>query len=266
MLDPHMQYSCAYWEDGNDLSRAQVRKMQLICDKLRLRGGSHLLDIGCGWGGLIRYAAERHGVGGVGLTISREQSSYAREFVQDLPVTIRRQDYRELEGEFDRAVSVGMFEHVGSKNYETFFRAVRRCLTDDGLFLLHTIGTNSPVTATNPWTNKYIFPNGQLPSPSQITRAMEKDFVLEDWHSMGHHYDRTLLAWWENFSRAWPRLRESYSERFYRMWRFFLLTSAGAFRSRRIQLWQLVLSPRGVRAGYSAPRSPREPPGLTEPE
>ena len=259
MLDPYMQYSCAYWEDGDDLTDAQVRKMQLICEKLRLREGSRLLDIGCGWGGLARYAAERYGVEGAGLTISREQASYARGFLEGVPMTVRRQDYRELEGEFDRVVSVGMFEHVGSKNYRTFFRTVRRCMADDGLFLLHTIGTNSSVTATNPWTNKYIFPNGQLPSPSRITQAMEEDFVLEDWHSMGHHYDGTLLAWWENFSRAWPRLRESYSQRFYRMWRFFLLTSAGAFRSRQIQLWQLVLSPRGVRAGYSAPRSPREP-------
>ncbi len=226
----------------------------LICKKLQLEKGMRRLDVGCGWGGLARYAAEHYGAAVVGVTISGEQAAYAERMVEGLPATVRLQDYRDVKGEFDRIVSVGMFEHVGSKNYGTFFRTVRRCLKRDGLFLLHTIGANSPVAATNPWTNRYIFPNGQLPSPSQSTRAAERLFVLEDWHSMGHHYDRTLLAWWKNFEKAWAKLKGAYSERFYRMWRFFLLTSAGAFRSRQIQLWQLVFSPRGVKRGYSAPR------------
>ncbi|MFC1661691.1 cyclopropane fatty acyl phospholipid synthase [Gemmatimonadota bacterium] len=254
MLDPYMQYSCAYWQGEETLAGAQERKMDLICGKLGLREGMSLLDIGCGWGGLARYAAERHGVSVVGVTISKEQVSFAREFVRDLPVTIQLRDYREMAGEFDRVVSVGMFEHVGAKNYREFFGVARRCLKEEGLFLLQTIGRNTPTSATNPWTDKYIFPNGQVPSPSQVAGAMEGKFVLEDWHSFGLDYDKTLLAWWRNFHEAWPKLKEAFSDRFYRMWRFHLLTSAGAFRSRSIQLWQLVLSPGGAEEGYSAPR------------
>lgn len=254
MLDPYMQYSCACWNDGDTLADAQERKMDLICRKLHLGPGMRLLDIGCGWGGFARYAAERSGVSVRGITISREQASFGREATRGLPAEIRLQDYRELEGEFDRVVSVGMFEHVGEKNYRRFFSVVRRCLVPDGLFLLHTIGGNRPSAATNRWTDRYIFPNGQLPSPSQIARAAEGSLVLEDWDSFGEHYDRTLMAWWRNFEEAWPHLREKYGERFYRMWRYYLLTCAGAFRSRRIQLWQIVFSPRGVDGGYAAVR------------
>ncbi|MGW8268683.1 MAG: class I SAM-dependent methyltransferase, partial [Longimicrobiales bacterium] len=189
-----------------------------------------------------------------GITISREQASFGREATQGLPVEIRLQDYRELEGEFDRVVSVGMFEHVGEKNYGRFFSVVRECLVPDGLFLLHTIGKNQPSPAINRWTDRYIFPNGHLPSPSQIARGAEGRLVLEDWDSFGEQYDRTLLAWWRNFEASWPRLREKYGERFYRMWRYYLLTCAGAFRSRRTQLWQIVLSPGGVAGGYTAIR------------
>jgi cyclopropane-fatty-acyl-phospholipid synthase len=254
MLDPYMQYSCACWEDGDTLADAQVRKMDLICRKLHLGPGMRLLDIGCGWGGFARYAAEKCGVSVRGVTISREQASLGRKDALGLPVEIRLQDYRELDGEFDRVVSVGMFEHVGEKNYRRFFSEVRRCLTPEGLFLLHTIGKNRPSAATNRWTDRYIFPSGQLPSPSQIAWAAEGRFVLEDWDSFGEQYDRTLMAWWRNFEEAWPGLREKYGERFYRMWRYYLLTSAGAFRSRRIQLWQIVLSPEGMVGGYPAIR------------
>ncbi len=254
MLDPYLQYSCAYWEEGATLAEAQERKMDLICRKLGLREGMRVLDIGCGWGGWARYAAERYGVSVLGVTISEEQASYAQEATRGLPVEVRLLDYRKVEGDFDRVVSVGMFEHVGEKNYRRFFSVVRRCLAEDGLFLLHTIGKNTPSASTNRWTDRYIFPNGQLPSPSQIARAAEGRFVLEDWHSFGEHYDRTLLAWWENFENAWPRLGSRYGERFYRMWRYYLLTSAGAFRSRGIQLWQVVFSPRGAVGGYPAIR------------
>jgi cyclopropane-fatty-acyl-phospholipid synthase len=266
MLDPYMQYSCGCWDEADDLAAAQSRKLELICHKLRLGEGLRLLDVGCGWGGLLRFAAEGYGVSGVGLTISREQALYADRWLEGLPVRILLRDYRDLggEGRFDRAVSVGMFEHVGSKNYRTFFRLVRRSLTEDGLFLLHTIGGNSPKSAASPWTDRYIFPNGQLPSPGQISRAVEGLFVLEDWHSMGQHYDRTLLAWEENFRGAWPELRARYSERFRRMWRFFLLASAGSFRSRRIQLWQIVLSPRGVSGGYAPRRWASNRPAASE--
>jgi len=254
MLDPYMQYSCGCWKAGEDLAEAQMRKMDLICRKLHLEPGMRLLDIGCGWGGLARYAAERHGVSVHGITISREQATFGREATRGLPVEIRLQDYRELKGEFDRVVSVGMFEHVGAKNYRRFFSVARRCIAPDGLFLLHTIGRNRPSAAANRWTDRYIFPNGQIPSPSQIAGAVEGRFVLEDWDSFGEQYDRTLMAWWRNFEDAWPRLRKKYGERFYRMWRYYLLTSAGGFRSRRIQLWQIVLSPGGVAGGYVAIR------------
>jgi cyclopropane-fatty-acyl-phospholipid synthase len=259
MLDPYMQYSCACWQDGDTLAEAQERKMELICRKLHLEPGMRLLDIGCGWGGLARYVAERHGVSVQGITISREQASLAREATQGLPVDVQLRDYRELKGEFDRVVSVGMFEHVGEKNYRRFFSVVRRCLASDGLFLLHTIGKNRPSAAVNRWTHRYIFPNGQLPSPSQIAHAAEGTFVLEDWDSFGEQYDRTLMAWWRNFETAWPHLQDRYGERFYRMWRYYLLTCAGAFRSRRIQLWQIVFSPGGVDGGYEAVRWGEEP-------
>jgi len=254
MLDPYMQYSCACWEDGDTLAEAQERKMELICRKLHLKPGMRLLDIGCGWGGLARYAAEKHGVSVHGITISGEQASFGRRATQGLPAEIQLQDYRELEGEFDRVVSVGMFEHVGAKNYRRFFSVVRERLVPGGLFLLHTIGKNQPSPGINRWTDRYIFPNGQLPSPSQIARGVEGRLVLEDWDSFGEQYDRTLLAWWRNFEASWPRLREKYGERFYRMWRYYLLTCAGAFRSRRIQLWQIVLSAGGVAGGYAAVR------------
>jgi len=254
MLDPYLQYSCARWEHGDSLASAQKRKMDLICRKLHLEPGMHLLDVGCGWGGLARYAAERYGVSVLGITIREEQASFGREWTRGLPVEIRLEDYRDTDGEFDRIVSVGMFEHVGARNYERFFSVMRNRLTPDGLLLLQTIGKNTPSAATNRWTDRYIFPNGQLPSPSQITAAAERRFVMEDWDSFGDEYDPTLLAWWENFEDAWPELAPRYGERFHRMWRYYLLTCAGAFRCRAIQLWQIVWSPEGVAGGYAASR------------
>ncbi len=253
MLDPFMQYSCGYWKDVDTLDLAQKAKMDLIARKLKLEKGMRVLDIGCGWGGLAKHLASEHGVSVVGVTISKEQAKLAKRMVAGLPVKIRVQDYRDLHETFDRIVSVGMFEHVGRKNYAAYFRTAARCLSDDGLFLLHTIGANKSSVATNPWTDKYIFPNGHLPSPTQIA-AFEKEFVLEDWHSFGQYYDRTLLAWEKSFVAAWDGLKKAYSERFYRMWRFYLLTSAGAFRARKIGLWQLVLSKNGVEGGYVGER------------
>ncbi len=254
MLDRRMIYSCGYWKDADALDAAQEAKLDLVCRKLGLRPGMRVLDIGCGWGGTARFAAERHGVAVVGLTVSAEQAALARETCAGLDVEIRLQDYRALEGTFDRALSIGMFEHVGVKNYRTFFAVVRRHLADDGLFLLHTIGSNRSLRKNDPWTERHIFPNSMIPSVRQIAAAAEGLFVLEDWHSFGPDYDRTLMAWHANVERHWPELAGRYDERFHRMWTYFLLSSAGGFRSRKNQLWQLVLSPRGVPGGYRAPR------------
>ncbi|MDH5823234.1 cyclopropane fatty acyl phospholipid synthase [Luteimonas sp. RD2P54] len=254
MLGRLMVYSCGYWRHATDLDAAQEAKLDLCCRKLGLRPGMRLLDIGCGWGEMLRFAAERYGVAGVGVTISREQAAYARRLCAGLPVEIRLQDYRELDERFDRIVSIGMFEHVGVKNYRRYFRLARRCLEKDGLVLLHTIGSNVSRHRTDPWIDRYIFPNSMLPSAAQIARALERRFVIEDWHGFGPDYDRTLQAWRDNIERAWDTLPPRYDQRFRRMWRFYLAASMASFRARRIQLWQLVLSPDGLPGGYDAPR------------
>lgn len=249
MLDPYMQYSCGYWKDAETLEQAQLAKLKMICEKLQLKQGMSLLDIGCGWGGLAQYAAENYGVSVYGVTISAEQQKLAQERCQGLDVEILLQDYRDLNRQFDRIVSVGMFEHVGPKNYDTYFSVAERNLKPDGLFLLHTIGANQTNLHVDAWIDKYIFPNGCLPSVRHIAEASEKRFVMEDWHNIGADYDRTLMAWYENFKRAWPALSEEYSERFERMFTYYLNACAGAFRSRNIQLWQVLFSPRGVEGG-----------------
>ena len=262
MLGPGMVYSCGYWRDAADLASAQAAKLELCCRKLDLRAGMRLLDIGCGWGELLRHAAEHHGVRGVGITISREQAALARERCAGLPVEIRLQDYRELgrDGErFDRIVSIGMFEHVGVDNYPEYMDVARRCLADDaahggGLFLLHSIGGERSRRRTDPWIARYIFPNSMLPSAAQVARAVEGRFVIEDWHNFGADYDRTLQAWRDNIEAAWDTLPARYDARFRRMWRYYLAGSMASFRTRRNQVWQLVLSPRGVPGGYVAPR------------
>ena len=245
-LDSYRQYSCGYFQDTDQLDQAQQNKLDLIGRKLNLTATDHLLDIGCGWGGLARYAAERFGCTVTAVNISREQLRFARQFCRDLPVRFQDRDYRSIQGRFDKIVSVGMFEHVGRKNYRTYMKVVRRCLKDDGIFLLHTIGGNTSHTGCDPWITRYIFPNGMLPSTAQIARAAEGLFVIEDWHNLGSHYDRTLMVWNENFQKAWPALSGKYDERFKRMWEYYLRSCAGAFRARDIQVWQVVLTPFGV--------------------
>ncbi len=250
MLDKRMIYSCGYWKDAADLDAAQEAKLDLVCRKVGLEPGMKVLDIGSGWGGFLKFAAERYGIEGVGITISREQAAYAEASKGTLPIETRLMDYMALEGRFDRVISIGMFEHVGYKNHAAYLRKVRSLLEPDGLFLLHSIGNNFSSTHGDPWTEKYIFPNGQLPSIRQIAAASERVFVMEDWHNFGADYDRTLMAWWANFDAAWPRLRDRYGERFWRMWRFYLHVSAAMFRARNLQLWQIVFSPEGVKGGY----------------
>jgi cyclopropane-fatty-acyl-phospholipid synthase len=254
-LDPYNQYTCGYFKDTEDLNIAQEQKLDLICRKLMLKKGDTVLDIGCGWGGFAKFAAERYGAIVTGISISDEQIAFARGFCKGLPVSIEHQDYRDMTGSFDKVVSVGMMEHVGYKNYRTYMQAVSRVLKDDGLFLLHCIGGNRTEKQGDPWLDKYIFRNGMTPSVEQIGKAINNLFILEDWHNFGQYYDPTTRAWWKNFDTAWPTLKEKYGgERFYRMWRYYLLACAGSWRARNAQLWQIVLSKRGFVGGYPSIR------------
>jgi len=254
MLDPHMMYSCGYWAEAKTLAQAQEAKMDLICRKLKLQPGMKLLDIGCGWGGMAAYAAKHYGVEVMGITISQEQQKLAGEMTRGLPVDIMLEDYRSLSGRYDRIVSVGMFEHVGVKNYQTYFSKVTDLLADDGLFLLHTIGSERSAKAPEPFLHKYIFPNGKIPSRQEINDASFGRLRLEDWHNFGPDYDRTLMAWADSFERAWPELDDGYNERFRRMWRYYLNSCAGFFRSRHGQLWQLVYTQLTSRQEYRSLR------------
>ena len=254
MLDQKMNYSCGFWKNAKNLNEAQEAKLDLICRKLSLKPGMRVLDIGCGWGGFAKFAAENYDVRVLGITVSREQVEYASRCCREVAVETKFQDYRTLNDIFDRIISIGMFEHVGSKNYRTYMQVVHRCLAPDGLFLLHTIAGNTSVSSTDPWINKYIFPNSMLPSAKQITSAAEGLFVLEDWHSFGPYYDDTLMAWYGNFKTNWDKIRDAYDQRFFRMWTYYLLSCAGSFRARRNQLWQIVFSKKGVSGGYTSIR------------
>ena len=253
-LDPCNQYSCAYFQGTDDLAEAQRKKLDLICRKIDLQPNDQVLDIGCGWGGYARYTAEHYGCAVTAVNLSEEQIRYAREYCNNLPVKVLRADYRQIEGSFDKIVSVGMFEHVGKKNYETFMKVVHRCLKEEGIFLLQTIGCNTPRDSVNPWVDRYIFPDGSLPSMAQICRAAEGLLVIEDIHNFGPHYERTLLAWNDRFQKAWARLAGRYDRIFKRMWEYYLLSYAGAFRARHVQLWQIVFSKHGVPGCYETIR------------
>ena len=250
MLDKRMIYSCGYWKDAENLDEAQENKLDLVARKLQFEPGMKVLDIGCGWGGALRYFAEKYGIEGVGITISKSQQQTAIENCRDLPVEIRLQDYRDLHEPFDRIFSIGMFEHVGYKNYQTYMQVVRRCLKSDGLFLLHTIGGTISRSRTDPWLTRYIFPNGMLPSPAQLTTAADGILNIEVWHNFPQDYERTLISLYDRFEHAWPTLKNDYDERFFRMWRYYLLACAGGFRAGGNQLWQIVFSDGGVRGGY----------------
>ncbi len=246
MLDKRLCYTCAYWKDARSLDEAQEAKLELVCKKINIKPGMRILEIGCGWGSFAKYAAEKHGASIVGLTVSKEQVALGNELCKGLPVELRLQDYRDVQGQYDAVISIGVMEHVGYKNYRTYMRVVDRCLKEDGVGFIHTIGNYRSVTTSEPFTDKYIFPNGMLPSIAQISKAMEGIFIVEDLHNIGPHYDPTLMAWHANFEKAWPDLSEKYGERFYRLWRYYLLSSAGGFRSRNQQLWQVVFTRMGT--------------------
>jgi len=276
MLDRRLTYTCGYWNSSTDsapstnsgqagspqagsghemtLDEAQEAKLDLICKKIGLKRGQKILDIGSGWGSFMGYAAERYGANATGITVSKEQKALADSLYGNLPVETRLEDYRDIQGKFDNIVSLGMFEHVGYKNYRTFMKIAHDVLEDNGLFLLHTIGGHQSVKGTDPWIEKYIFPNSMLPSIQQISKSIEGLFVMEDWHNFGADYDKTLMAWHKNFENNWNKLKLNYDERFHRMWRYYLLSCAGSFRARKNQLWQIVLSKKGVPGGYKSIR------------
>ncbi|MEI6843551.1 MAG: cyclopropane fatty acyl phospholipid synthase [bacterium] len=254
MLDKRMVYTCGYWKDATNLDEAQEAKLDLVCRKIGLKKGQKVLDIGCGWGSFAKFAAEKYGATVVGVTVSKEQVELGNKLCAGLPVEIRLQDYRDVDEQFDHIVSLGMFEHVCAPNYKTYMKVVHRCLKDDGVFLLHTIGCDKQIASVDPWIEKYIFPEGMLPNESQIAEATKELFVMEDWHNFGPDYDKTLMAWWHNFDAHWPELREKYGDRFYRMWKYYILSCAGSFRARYIQLWQIVYTKKGTVGGYKPVR------------
>ena len=254
MLDKRMVYTYAYWKDAGNLNDAQEAKLDLVCRKIDLKSGQHILDIGCGFGSFAKYEAEKYGVSVVGINISHKQIELAKILCKGLPVEIRFQNYEDVDQKFDHIISIGMFEAVGYRNFRNFMRVVSKNLKPDGLFLLHTIGSKKSSRSTDPWINKYIFPNAVLPSEKQLSAASEGFFILEDWHNFRSDYDKTLMQWHKNFIGNWENLKDQYDKRFYRMWTYYLLSMAGSFRSGKNQLWQIVYSRDGVHDGYKAVR------------
>ena len=259
MLDSEtMSYSCGYWHNASTLDSAQKAKLDLICRKLHLQPGQRLLEIGCGWGSFAHYATTNYGVEILCLTISKEQATLAKERCKDLPVEIRLQDYREVQGGFDHLVSIGMFEHVGTKNYRTYMEIAKRCLKPNGLFLLHTIGRQKSFLYTpDPWLRKYIFPVGEIPTRKQIYNNSDGLLKIRHWHEFGEYYDPTLMAWHQRFVKAWDELRVEYGPQmngqFRRMWEYYLLSCAGSFRVGDARLWQVILSHPEAQKSYSGP-------------
>jgi cyclopropane-fatty-acyl-phospholipid synthase len=253
MLDKEMAYSCGYWKSAKTLDQAQIAKFDLICRKLELKPGMKLLDIGCGWGGLLRYAAKNYGIIGTGISPADNQIELARAKNGKLKIEYLQMDYRDLSGKFDRIVSVGMMEHVGPKNLETFFNKCISLLAPDGMMLHHTIASNETKQVTDPFFDRYIFPGGVLPSLAQISKAVEKKVIIEDVHNFGPDYEKTLLAWHARINKRWSEI-PNYDERFRRMWNYYLLSSAAGFRARHIQLLQVVFRPMTSRGAYKAVR------------
>jgi len=282
-LDPYNQYTSACFEGPEDLNTAQEQTLELICKKLQLKSSDNVLDIGCGWGGFAKFAAEHCGCRVVGVSISSVQIGYAKNYCQGLPVDIIYSDYRDLApeftGAFDKVLIRGMIEHVGRKNYRRLMRTVHRCLNDghSSLFLLDTLGGNTSVSMADPWVDEYVFPGGMAPSIEQLGRASQGLFIVEDWHNFGFSYYKTLIGWDGNFEENWDKTREQlkpyydntlkawcarnlkgswseikdrYDERFRRKFKYYFLSFAGSIKARRLQQWQIVLSKRGVPGGY----------------
>jgi len=246
MLGPRLAYTCAYYKDAETLDEAQEAKLDLVCKKIGLKPGMKVLDLGCGWASFAKFAAEKYDARVTGITISKEQAALGSERCRDLPVEIIHGDYREARGLYDAVISIGIMEHIGPKNYKCYIDVVDRCLKPNGIAFIHTISGNREMKHTEPWLNKYIFFNAVLPTIGQINVAMDDRFVFEDIHNFGPDYDRTLMAWYDNFIDAWPSLRHKYGDRFFRMWSYYLLVCAAGFRARHTQLYQMVLTRPGT--------------------
>lgn len=257
-LGPWNQYSCCFFDGTDDLERAELLKLEMLCDKLEISAGDRVLDIGCGWGGFARYAASTRGCHVTGITLSDEQLGYAIEYTRGLPVKIRKLDYRDLPESglepFDKITSVGMIEHVGYKNYRRFMDIVHRMLKPGGLFLLHTIGNSEKTTVADPWIEKYIFRNSMIPAMSQLAQAAQGLFVVESWENYGHYYVPTLQAWHDRFNANWEKIKaldggRPFDDRFRRMWNYYLMSGKAAFNAELLHLWQLVMTRRGSGRG-----------------
>jgi len=255
MLDKRLTYTCGYWKNADNLDQAQEDKLDLICRKINLKKGDRVLDIGSGWGSFLNFAAEKYGAECTGITISKEQAKYANDNTNGLPVKTLVKDYMELDGQYDHIVSIGMFEHVGKRNYRKFFEKTHSLLKDNGLFLLHTIGASKRSGGSgDPWVEKYIFPHGELPSMDRVMEAADKLFITEDFHNFGHDYSKTLAAWRDNVDANWDSLKDNYNDRFYRMWQYYLNSFIGTFKTRSNHLWHFVFSKNGVPGGYESIR------------
>jgi cyclopropane-fatty-acyl-phospholipid synthase len=244
MLDSRLVYTSAYWHNNSTLDEAQEQKLRIVCEALGLRPGMRLLDIGCGWGSLAKFAAQEFGAVVVGVTISAEQCRFARASCAGLPVTILLRDYRNASGKYDRITSLGMFEHVGQKNYKLFFSLAHDLLKPSGLFYLSTIGSFESNHYDDPWLLKHIFPNSHIPSCQQLFQPMTAFFSTRTFEDWSEDYGKTVLAWLSNFERNWQQLRQDYDLRFQRMWRYYLLAAAATFQTGRSSCWQLLLTPK----------------------
>jgi cyclopropane-fatty-acyl-phospholipid synthase len=255
MLGRRMSGACAYWKDARALDDADEAALELACRKLELKAGMSVLDMGSGWGAFARYAAERHGVSVVGVDISQERVQLARELCKGLPVALRVQDYEEVRGRFDRVVSLGLMEHAGAGSCRAVMAAAARCLKADGVALIHTAARNRAAGPRERWPAAGVLLEDGAPALSRLAAAAEGLFVIEDVHNLGTHYAPTLLAWHENLARRWPGLSGRYGDRLYRTLTFGLLSTAGRFRARQGQLYQIVMT----RPGRPQPRCRVEP-------
>lgn len=249
MLDKRMVYTCGYWQNASNLDEAQEAKLDLVCRKLDIQKGMKILDIGCGFGSFVKYAAEKYGAKCLGVTISREQAELANQLNLGLDARVRFQNYEDLDTteKFDRVVSLGFFEHVGVKNHRKYMKLVHGCLEDGGLSMVHTAGRKPRTGPPDPWIAKYIFPNGMIPSERNIRESSKDLFQILDWHNFGsYHYYRTIISWIENFEQNWEKIKMGYqgklNGKFYRMWRYYLNLCAGVFKAEKLDVWQVVLS------------------------
>jgi len=255
-LGPYNQYTCCFFNKARTLEEAEIEKLEMVCNKLDLRQGDRVLDIGCGWGGFAKYAAESRGCEVTGISISKEQVHYARDYTAGLPVEIIECDYRDLPqrfepGHFNKVVIIGMIEHVGYKNYRKIFEIVHRAIRDEGVFLLHTIGNNRVTTVVDPWIEKYIFRNSMAPAMTQLAQSLEGLFTVHDWENYGHYYAPTLAHWQERFEANWPQIEalettNRFDERFRRMFNYYFLSCKAGFETEHMYLWHLVMSKEGI--------------------